>query len=295
MNNKIAKILERPMRYLAYQAFASQDDWSNYNIDKESLKWKLIDKDTVRFYRKDHEQWAWVEVSNLSPVKITNTVFHDPKILNKKTTDAYSSVASNDSDVVEMTRSYSITEGRSESQTTNVGASVTVGIHQSIGYGSEIAQVQGETSFGIDVTASFDAGWEYGNSTERTVTTDITIPPKTRTTVTATKEISKLRQTVDYTAELDFTVKLQNHGTQYFEIESMDDVRAIVDGNGYPGLLKNLNGVVGETELQRRLGGIKRDGWLKQVVEPITTTYSDTLTFDSAQTGSVILTSTPIK
>ena len=49
MNNKIAKILERPMRYLAYQAFASQDDWSNYNIDKESLKWKLIDKDTVRF------------------------------------------------------------------------------------------------------------------------------------------------------------------------------------------------------------------------------------------------------
>ena len=131
------------------------------DIDTEELKWKLIDKDTVRFYRKDKEEWAWVEVSNLSPVKITNTVFHDPKILNKKTTDAYSSVASNDSDVVEMTRSYSITEGRSESQTTNVGASVTVGIHQSIGYGSEIAQVQGETSFGIDVTASFDAGWEY--------------------------------------------------------------------------------------------------------------------------------------
>ena len=295
MNNKVAKQLERPMRYLAYQAFSSQDDWSNYNIDTEELKWKLIDKDTVRFYRKDHEQWAWVEVSNLSPVKITNTVFHDPKILNKKTTDAYSSVASNDSDVVEMTRSYEITEGRSESKTTNVSASVTAGISQSVGYGGDLYGVSGETSFSLEVQVGFEAGWEYGKSTERTVSTEITVPPKTRTTLTATKSVSKLKQTIDYTAELDFTVKLQNHGTQYFEIESMDDVRAIVDGNGYPGLLKNLNGTVGETELQRRLGSIKRDGWLKLVVEPITTTFSDTIEFENAVTGDVILTSTPIK
>ena len=295
MNNKVAKQLERPMRYLAYQAFASQDDWSNYNIDKEELKWKLIDKDTVRFYRKDHEQWAWVEVSNLSPTKITNTVFHDPKILNKKTTDAYSSVASNDSDVVEMTRSYEITEGRSESKTTNVSASVTAGISQSVGYGGDLYGVSGETSFSLEVQIGFEAGWEYGKSTERTVSTEITVPPKTRTTLTATKSVSKLKQTIDYTAELDFTVKLQNHGTQYLEIESMDDVRTIVDGNGYPGLLKNLNGTVGETELQRRLGGIQRDGWLKLVVEPITTTFSDTIEFENAVTGDVVLTSTKLK
>ena len=284
--------MEYKLRLYGWLA-GSGGSWG-FDIDHTPLKFKLLDSKSAKFWIPGRENDAWIIVRDLAPTKITKTVFHDPITLNKELTDAYSSVASNNSDTVEMTRSYEIAESTEVSTSVDVGASVTLGISQSIAAGGDLYGFTSTTEINASITASFNYNAGSSEGTERTVSTEITVPPKTRTTLTATKSKSKLKQTVDYWCGLEFSMEIMNRGSYHSFVDSQADLKKLLDGNSYPGMIRG-EGPAGENSVYKALEGAgKNEGYYKTLTEATNTQFSHEIEFDRATTGDVILTSEKI-
>lgn len=95
-----------------------------------------------------------------------------------------------------------------------VGASVTAGLRQSVGYGSEMYGIQGETELSLEVQASVKAAWENAMTSHRETeiesTRDITQDPWTKTVIERVETIGPARQTITAKGELKFGFRVHS-------------------------------------------------------------------------------------
>lgn len=97
-----------------------------------------------------------------------------------------------------------------------VGASVTAGLRQSVGYGSEMYGIQGETELSLEIQASVKAAWENAMTSHKEIeiesTRDIIQRAFTKTSIERVETIGPARQTITAKGELKFGFRLHSRG-----------------------------------------------------------------------------------
>ena len=298
MKKQIIEDLRYSANLLGWLLAGGKGNWSEFNPDKNLLQSTIVDNNTVKYYWKNDPNGTYITFKNIRPDKISSTVYDDPKIISSEVKDAYSSTATNLSDKVSMNRSYSITEGTETSVSDSLGVSVALGISQSVSYGGELYGASGTTSISIDVETSFNHQWASGESESRTIDTSIEVPPRTKTTITATKNRSKLEQTVHYECDLDYTIEFESWGVAHFTIDSRGDLEKAFDDEYFPGLWYAKEGDGGAQEHANAMGR-KFAGLAKRyriaVLPKVVTKLDKTIKFDKSVTGEVVLKSNEIE
>ena len=292
MKKDIIESLRQPANVTAWIFGQNQGNWEGFNPDNNLLEHKVINDTTLKFFWKKDPDGTYITFKDIRPDKITDTVYDDPKIISSETKDAYSSTATNLSENIDMDRTYSITEGSETSTVDNIGVSVALGISQSVSYGGEIYGAAGETTLSLDIETSFNHEWSASQNTERTIETFISIPPRTKTTLTATKSRSKLRQKIHYECGLDYSIEFNSWGVAKFYVESRDVLKRAFEGEYYDGLWTVDSGDGNAQTYANRVGygmNVQPRNYDKFFLPEISTKYTKEIKFDKSVTGEVIL------
>ena len=115
-----------------------------------------------------------------------------------------------------------------------VGASLSVGLRQQIGYGSEIAQISGETEITVNMEASIRAAWEREMTSHResevTGERDILISALHRGRLERVETVGPARQLIRASGALTFGVHLHAPGHFWAEWDNLNDFMATIQG-----------------------------------------------------------------
>ena len=115
-----------------------------------------------------------------------------------------------------------------------VGASLAVGLRQQVGYGSEIAQISGETELTIQAEASFRQAWERETTAhqEHEVTSkrDMIIRAMHEAVLERVETVGPARQVIRAKGALKFGIRLHAPGNFVHHWDSMDDWCASLQG-----------------------------------------------------------------
>ena len=122
----------------------------------------------------------------------------------------------------------------SENVANEVSAGMAAEFSQSVGYGSEVAQIQGETSFKLSFEAAFKRAWD--NSSTRSREHEIESVRKFlekamhNTVVERIEKVGPARQVIRATGELRFGCRVHSSNNFIQTWESMDDFIATLKG-----------------------------------------------------------------
>ena len=115
-----------------------------------------------------------------------------------------------------------------------VGASLSVGLRQQIGYGSEIAQISGETEITVNMEASIKAAWETAMTAHResevTGKRDIIVRAMHRGVLERVETVGPARQVIRAKGALQFGIWLHAPGHFWAEFDNLDDWCAMLQG-----------------------------------------------------------------
>lgn len=119
-----------------------------------------------------------------------------------------------------------------------VGASLTVGLRQQIGYGSEIAQISGETELSVQMEASVKAAWdrEMTAHQEHEVTgkRNLVIRAMHESVLERVETIGPARQVIRAKGALKFGIWLHAPGFFWVSWDNMSDFMATLQGIDAP-------------------------------------------------------------
>ena len=115
-----------------------------------------------------------------------------------------------------------------------VGASLAVGLRQQVGYGSEIAQISGETELTVNMEASVKAAWEREMTAHResevTGKRDIIIRAMHRGVLERVETVGPARQTIRAKGALKFGVYFHSSGNWHYTFDTIDTFIALLSG-----------------------------------------------------------------
>lgn len=115
-----------------------------------------------------------------------------------------------------------------------VGASLSVGLRQQIGYGSEIAQISGETEITVNMEASVRAAWEREMSQTResevTGERDIVIQALHRGVMERVETVGPARQVIRAKGALKFAIRFHSSGNHHLTFDSVDRLISFLGG-----------------------------------------------------------------
>lgn len=115
-----------------------------------------------------------------------------------------------------------------------VGASLSIGLRQQIGYGSEIAQISGETELTIQAEASFRQAWEREMTAHRehevTSKRDIVIRAMHEAVLERVETVGPARQVIRAKGALSFGLWLHAPGHFWAEWDNLSDFCAVLQG-----------------------------------------------------------------
>ena len=115
-----------------------------------------------------------------------------------------------------------------------VGASLAVGLRQQVGYGSEIAQISGETELTVNMEASVRAAWERELSTHRehevSSERDIIIRAMHEAVLERVETVGPARQVIRARGGLKFGIWLHAPGHFWASWKSLSDFCAYLQG-----------------------------------------------------------------
>ena len=144
------------------------------------------------------------------------------------------------------------TQDTAESFARDVGLKVALGFEQSVGYGSEMAQIQGESKLRMDVESSLGMAWESSsassktNEHEATREREFTEPPMHRTVVDRVQMIGPAKRHVRAKGKVKFGVECYSPGHWKEIWHSRRDMLANMRGidipehrNGFVNLFRN--------------------------------------------------------
>ena len=141
-----------------------------------------------------------------------------------------------------------------------VGASLSVGLRQQVGYGSEIAQISGETEITVNMEASVRAAWEREMTSHResevTGEREIVLRAMHRGVLERVETVGPAKQVIRAKGALTFGLWLHAPGHFWAEWDNLRDFTAMLRGidakrsfnagdwidlyRGYPVYLENL-------------------------------------------------------
>ena len=106
--------------------------------------------------------------------------------------------------------------GTAQQVAREMGASIAVGLRQSIGYGSEIYGIQGETELTVNIEASFKQAWESAMTSsyehEMESVTEYVARALHDTRIERVEEVGPCKQTIKAKGELKFGFRLHSRG-----------------------------------------------------------------------------------
>ena len=155
----------------------------------------------------------------------------------------------------ELTHRDLISTTASDKVAKEVGASLAVGLRQQIGYGSEIAQISGETEITVNMEASVKAAWEREMTSTResevTGLRKITIGGMHRGFLERVETVGPARQIIRAKGALQFGVFFHSSGNWHYMFDDLDTFLALLGGldvqkgitdnhGGFPGGLKQF-------------------------------------------------------
>ena len=115
-----------------------------------------------------------------------------------------------------------------------VGASMSAGLRQQVGYGSEMAGIQGETEVTLNIEASIKAAWEREMTAHResevTGERDIIIRAMHRGVLERVETVGPAKQVIRAKGALKFGIWLHAPGHFWAEWDSMNDFCAVLQG-----------------------------------------------------------------
>ena len=125
-------------------------------------------------------------------------------------------------------------ETQSDKVAREVGASLSVGLRQQIGYGSEVAQIQGETEITVNMEASIRAAWEREmtkcRESEVTGERDIVIEKMHRGVLERVETVGPARQVIKAKGALKFGIRFHSSGNHHLTFDSIDRLIAFLGG-----------------------------------------------------------------
>ena len=134
----------------------------------------------------------------------------------------------------ELTHRDLMSETMADKVAKEVGASLSVGLRQQIGYGSEIAQISGETEITVNMEASIKAAWEREMTSHResevTGTRSILIRAMHRGVMERVETVGPARQVIKAKGALKFGLWLHAPGHFWAEWDNMSDFMATLQG-----------------------------------------------------------------
>ena len=115
-----------------------------------------------------------------------------------------------------------------------VGASIAAGLRQSVGYGSELYGIQGETELTLNIEASVKAAWEDVITTthehEMESVRQITEEALHETVVERVESVGPARQVIKARGMLKFGCRIHAPGHFVYHWDSMTDLAAALQG-----------------------------------------------------------------
>lgn len=115
-----------------------------------------------------------------------------------------------------------------------VGASLAVGLRQQVGYGSEVAQISGETEVTLNMEASVKAAWERAMTAHKEheieSSRDIVIRALHEATLERVETVGPARQIIKAKGALAFGVRIHAPGSWVFQWDNMADFIAALQG-----------------------------------------------------------------
>ncbi len=254
-------------------------DWKDYKFKQDWWKIDIPEAGTVIFW---HNKYTWVRFKDITPVKVTKQIFHEPLLLNKKVNDVSAAIIENTSDniITERTYDYSISETKETSE--NVGTSVEVGITQKIGYGGAVAS--GETTLSLTVSTSYGKEWGESKTTTRDTSVTIEVPPKTKGTIVSTISKSDFEQKLEYWCDLEHQVEYWSHHDYHHAYSSMAEVKQLMEG-------KSADNITNGKHYRHHPFDQKV---VDDVAEPLDVHYEHLLKFSNSTSGDIKVSSFPI-
>ena len=115
-----------------------------------------------------------------------------------------------------------------------VGASLSVGLRQQIGYGSEIAQISGETEITVNMEASIRAAWEREMTAHResevTGTRDMIVRAMHRGVLERVETVGPARQVIRAKGALKYGIFFHSSGNWHYQFDTIDTFLAVLGG-----------------------------------------------------------------
>ena len=121
-----------------------------------------------------------------------------------------------------------------ETITNEVSVGMAMEFEQSLGYGSEVAQIQGETRFKMSFEAAFRRAWETSTTRTREFETisksSFTEPAMHQTLYERVETVGPARQIITATGRLAFGCKVHSSGNWWKGWNTIDDFIACIQG-----------------------------------------------------------------
>ena len=259
--------------------------WNNFNY-AEGLKYELMGKGHIRFYNPKHEpEKAYIDFKNVRPKSVVSRNYEEPVLSNVEITDLNSSKIINNSENLEITRSYTVSEEETKSVNEEAGVEVGLALRQLVGYGGAVSPVSGETEITLNINAHYNKSWGVENTESKEVSNEIVVPPKTEAIITTQKSVSDFKQRCNFICDLDFETNMFSAGSYQFTFEYANDLIEALCGKGvYNG--KN------ETDAfikKWRNAPLSREE-ISNIFSPVTVRVSSDVEFSNSSTGQITLT-----
>lgn len=256
----IAKAVGRHMQKAHLKEYGGDPKWfhpKHWN-GKDYITAAFAEPGTIEFRLNNH---ADVRITNLMPTEFKPedivigpiTPTGEQKVIRA---DIFSK---NNHGFDDHQRELEYTDTSSVSTTETITNEMSVGMalefEQSLGYGSEVAQIQGETRFKASFEAAFRRAWE--NSTTRTREFTMTSkssfnePGLHSTLYERVETVGPARQVITATGTMSFGIRVHSRGHWWYEWETLDAFLAEIQGVGNTGSKSNFDGKGGWQWLYR--------------------------------------------
>ena len=198
-----------------------------FNNGNGYLDYDIIAQDSIRF---NFGRGCSILLSNIKPKLNASVVYKPIKIKNEKVISSYfGNYPNHTSSEVEVSETYE--ESTTHTDTNTISASVEASLEQTIGYGSELYGVSGETKIGISVQTGYEKLLSDEKVLSSTKQFTLTVKPHSKVTVMENKKIVDAIQTIDFTSCIDCGIVYNFYGYWDIVLEDTDELESLFNGN----------------------------------------------------------------
>ena len=231
MTSKLVELTKKFVKRLdvntGWKIREADGNYSILNNGKGYLDYEIIAEDSIRF---NYGGNCSILLRNIKP-KLNDSVVYKPiKVKNEKVISSYfGDYPNHTSSAVEVSETYE--ESTTHTDTNTISASVEASLEQTIGYGSELYGVSGETKIGVSVQTGYEKLLAEEKLVSSTKEFTLKIKPHSKITVMQNKKIVDAIQTIDFTSCIDCGIVYNFYGYWDIVLEDTEELQSLFSGN----------------------------------------------------------------